>query len=310
MNDLAVIESNVERSRLALADVLTSIREMASLADLRETRARIEALRAWAKIHKQISAIRIDLLHAEVAALVRIVRLGGVDDLPTPDQKAAEYLAGLDDDARAALILQSAAQVTTAAGLVRTLWLAEDRERNRRDLTAKGRQHATQPQPLSDEAIKDADNRITDVAATLKRLLDEYTVVGQPFTVPALAAEIMARAGLTSGLDDALAEGVREVCRTAIRSAPSMHVNGTEIPRLVTTRLPDGSYVRVPVENATLAHFDDMCSLRREQLAQDAAALARLDEVARKLHSIKGARAGSRIGDLIARLSSRRRDAA
>lgn len=290
--------------------LLDSLSRASSLTDLTETRARIEAARAWAKVHNQVREMRLDLLRVEVEALVRIVELGGLATLPARDRKSAEYLAAMTREERSRLVQQSGTS-TTAAGMCRSIFLEEELERERAFGRTKGRRFADGP-PMSDgDRVEAAKDRVAAVSAVLAEVVASYTSEdSQAFTVEDIAEDVINAAALGDAVDPAVREGVREVCRTALRRAPVIEIDGTRLPRLITARDAEGSYVRIPVENALLSHLDEMRDLRREQLAQDSAALDALDAVARKLRSLPGAADESRIGQLVTQSVTRKAGAA
>ena len=292
--------ANVTTSQLDA--LLGQIQAASDIADLTEARARIEAARAWARVHKQVREMRLDLLRVEVEALVRIVELGGVNELPARDRKPAKHLASLSLAERATLVAQAGESSTTAAGMVRAIWTADDLEKERARSRRLGQALATHPSAPHDadmqRLVKESTHRVEHV---LGETLDAFTTAGAPFTVNDFAEEVISAAGIgSSGLDAKIEEGVREVCRAAVLKAPVISVAGTILPRFVTAQDDEGHFFRVPVENATLAHLDQMIEIRRHQLAQDAAKLDELEVVADRLRSMPGADDEARIGGLIA----------
>lgn len=289
-----------------LDTLLDSLRQASSLGDLTEMRARIEAARAWAKVHNQVKEMRLDLLKVEVEALVRVVDLGGLDTLPARDRRAASHLASLTPAERSALV-EASGNATTAAGMCRTVWmeqeLAEERAANR----TRGIRFAERPTAPNGDLVAIARARVADVSAVLANVVESHAdTAGPTFTVDQMADEVINEAALGDDLDPAVKEGVREVCRRALRQAPVVEIDGTRLPRVVTARDEAGNYIRIPVENALLSHFDDMRAMRLEQIQQDQAALEVLDGMAQKLRQIPGADDASRIGDLVAKSLLRR----
>lgn len=212
--------SAIERQRDSLAGVVGAIRNAQSVEQVTEFRARLEAARAWAKVHKKVQQVRLELLTAEVEALVRVVELGGVDLLPSADRKAAEFLAGLSRQERAAFV-RDAKSATTAAGMCRSIWAAEELDAWR----ARGRSHASQAEPT--------DQTITDVEVEAQARQNWTSISGAvhaaaermgegSFTVDKMAELVMEDAGVTfeARQDRAFREGVREVVRKVARSAP------------------------------------------------------------------------------------------
>lgn len=283
--------------------ILMQVRTTSSLTDLTEVRARIEAAKAWARIHKQVKEMRLDLLRVEVEALVRVVQLGGVDTLPARDRKAARYLAGLSIEERATLVARSG-NVTTATGMCRSIWTDQELHAERERSREMGRRLAEMPDLADDEAVQSFIRESSMRAEwVLSDLIDRMTEIGEPFTVGELADELIHKAGISADIaeDPEMEEGVREACRAAIRRQPVVRFgDGTSVPRIITAFSDSGAHVRIPVENAALRHLDQMIGARRRQLEQDAAALAELEAVAARLRSLPGAADEARIGDLLA----------
>lgn len=286
-------------------DALTlAISQTSDISDLHEVRARIEAVKAWAKVHKKAKEMRLDLLRVEMDALVRIVQLGGADTLSTSDRQAAEWLAAMSEADRAA-ILASSATATTVAGMCRSIWREDEVRRQRDRMHTAGIRFAESPEPppaWDEDAIRRARRGYSNIAAGLADILDSYTTEGEPFTISEMAEDILRDTTYTyNEIDPAFQEGVKEVCRTAVRKAPPLTIDGTLIPQFITARLSDGEYIRVPTENALLEHVEDMVRMRAEQLAQDAAALKRLEQFRDRLRDVPGAEVDARVGDLIAK---------
>lgn len=286
-------------------DALTlAISQTSDISDLHEVRARIEAVKAWAKVHKKAKEMRLDLLRVEMDALVRIVQLGGADTLSASDRQAAEWLAAMSEADRAA-ILASSATATTVAGMCRSIWREDEVRRQRDRMHTAGIRFAESPEPppaWDEDAIRRARRGYSNIAAGLADILDSYTTEGEPFTISEMAEDILRDTTYTyNEIDPAFQEGVKEVCRTAVRKAPPLTIDGTLIPQFITARLSDGEYIRVPTENALLEHVEDMVRMRAEQLAQDAAALKRLEQFRDRLRDVPGAEVDARVGDLIAK---------
>lgn len=282
--------------------LINQIKTACDLESLTDARARIEAARAWSRVHKQVKKYRLELLRLEVQALVRIVELGGIDTLTAADQKAAQALAQMSEAERAQLIAESGTS-TTAAGMMRTLWRTQELESENARLRAFGRNLAKDPHfaHLDEEGRRArATEQVYRVEAVLRDVLDERTFEGEPFTVADVAAEILHRATRGDVNDPTIEEGMREVVRAAIKRAPIVTFEGVSLPRLITATTEEGVYVRIPVENARLCDFAEMIEQRQVQLEQDRARLNALSKALAHLRMIAGADDGSRIGDLLA----------
>jgi hypothetical protein len=299
--DVALISDDLENIQHDLASLLAQVRQIDDLADLTEARARIEAVKAWAKIHGEAKALRLTLLTLEAEALVRVIDLGGSDQLATRDRKAAEYLAAMTATERAKFVREGGRQYTTIVGLCASVWREDEDRRWRYDRYRDGRRLAAHPDEMTDaEGIESARSQVQAVSAVLAELVDEHTRSGQSFTIAELAAEVIEAASLHEYDDDQeLLRGVRSVCREAVARAPIVTLEGTALPRFVTARTSEGTYIRIPVENALLSHLADMVALRREQLRQDQTAFDGLVSLHERLTEI--AEGDERIGAIVAR---------
>jgi hypothetical protein len=302
--------SAIVASQIAnLEQIAEAIRATDNLGDLTEARARIEAVRAWAKVHQEVKAIRLQLLVVEVEALVRIVELGGAEQLPSrTDREVAEWLAKLSVVERADLIAKSGA-ATTASWMVRSVWRQQAEKAEKAERKRAGMEMASRP-PLPDaydeEAITAARHRVTNLSAVIAEIAEEYMGGGRSFTVDELADEIISGSAITREMaeDDSFREGVKEVSRRIIRTTAPLSVEGIPIPRIITVRI-GGKYQRIPVANATLAHLDADIASREEQIQHDQAKLQKMMDVRDKLSGMLTAEddaATTRIGTIISRI--------
>lgn len=302
--DLAVITAELAGQNRQTTDLIQRIRVSTDLDDLVEVRARIEAQRAWAKVHGQAKKLRLQLLVVEIEALVRIVELGGLDCLPKRDRRAAQWLASMTVEQRSALIAESGS-ATTAVGLCGTVFQQQDCRDRMAAQKRRGRDFADAPSaddvPINDR-IAAAAARAQDLGGVLHNVLDKWVRQGIEFTVPEIAEQIIEECGIDpEQAGEAFQEGVAEVVRTALRTAPPMVIDGTPIPKVITVRR-DGGYVRIPTENATLAHLDDMILMRREQAQQYLDAVQRLQDAADRLREMAAGDRTIRIGALLAQM--------
>lgn len=295
MTVIEKLDHQVANTKAQLDDMLDHLSAASDPALLNEARARVQAARAWAKAHGKAKALRLDLLRVEVEALVQLAKLGALDGLSSGEKKAAEFLANMTREAREAFV-NTNSTATTAAGMCRSVWREQEYEEDRRRWRATGYKMATSPEPPSDDGVERARERVYYVGAALSRLM-ETVEDRESFTIDDLASEAMREAGLDG--DEAISDGIRHACRESVRRAPSLKVGETILPRFLTARSGDDSYIRIPIENALMSHLDDDIALREEQIKQDMAAVERKKEVRRRLQEL-GAQTDSRIGDVIA----------
>jgi hypothetical protein len=305
---------SLERSPLELAEshqstitaLIEAIQGAAEIADLHEARARTEALRGWAKVHGLTKKMRLDLLRVEVEALVRIVELGGADTLTSADRRAAIWLAEQSPEDLHTLLTRSGS-ATTARGMCQAVWREKEvAEHNRRSFVT-GMKLAQHPQPpnsaaYDEEAILAARDHANSLAGTLASIAESYISNGVEFTIEELAEEII-EAALPDDLaeDSVIRDGIRKVCADMVRRTPPLMIEGTSIPRLITARTLAGKFIRIPILNATMAHLDDMITMRQAQIEQEHASLQKLIQFAEQLKQRGADTADTRIGDIITR---------
>lgn len=307
----------VESAPAMAEGLLLAIKAAEELDDLTAVRANIAAAREWAKVVDRTQELRFDLLQVEVEALVRTVELGGSHLLKKSDRDTGEYFAGLSHAQRVSFLIKEGKEHATAAGMYRAYLRAQrEAEWERRYAQLKlekestGRQFALTPRLsltpyAADDGAGDLENHFSgprNLGACVSNALDVFTG-SDGFTINEFANEVIELADLGQLRDDDdVMEGVREVCRRAIRSAPYIEIGGTKLPRFVTAPMDDSadeSFFRVPVENASVAHFAQMVEMRESQLAQDAAKLSDLRALLLRLREL-AQDDGDRIGGLVA----------
>ena len=294
VNIPAKLDANIQ----AIHEVARQIEGISDGDTLKELRARVEAAKAWAKAHKKIKEVRRDLLSVEVNILRRIVAIGQVEILAPNERPAAEFFHGLSaDDVEDYLTEHDG--VTTATGLYNTIKRIERLEQQVAFMRNRGRENALDARPPSDDAdIEDARDELVSVSAALSSVLENMDSADE-FTIGEMADGILDGLSTPVSSDDTFRRGFEEVCREAVRRAPALRLGATKLPRFVTARVENGKYMRIPIQAAKLWHLKDMCELRREQLKQDADALARLTELYDQLLDVDSACDESSISELV-----------
>lgn len=293
----------LDAQRHALAAIGAALGQMTDPADVNEVRARVEAARAWAKVHKQTKNLRLDLLKVEVEALVRLAELDGTGLLTASEAKAATALAAMTPDERDAM-LREYGSASTAAGVWRAMVRAdEDAAAYREEVATWSRrfsESATDGPTLvhEHEWIGEPMARVTRRA--VRRIVEDHVYGQEPFTPQDIVDELVAGLG---EIPDAVTDGLRAVARGAILSAPTSEWGDTVIPSTITTTVDteDGPrFMRIPVANARVSDVEQMVAYRREQVRLDLEALERLEVFLRKLAEVPGSHPGANVGDLIA----------
>lgn len=290
--ELTQIAQELSKQRQTLSRVMGMVQNAPTVDAVQDLRARVEAAKGWARTYKQTKHLRLDFLRIEISALVRLHELDGLDHLTASEADAAKFLAGLTVEERNEII-SSAGNVTTAAGLVRS-W-----QKNREAASKFKRETAEWAQRFSSDApypeySEDELNRHRNrhgwymSRAVLADYLDELTAKGEPFTVQDVVDTMVDSSIFADDIEDhpVLREGLAEVARKAINSAPPEMWGDTVIPKLVTTFLPHENelvYVRIPVMSSKVWDVEQMIKYRKAQIEQDRKAVARLEEFHQRL---------------------------
>lgn len=298
MTTTLIRRSNLPDFAAQAAGLAVQVRQMLGQAstpiEAMEVHARIQAAKAWAKAHRQLRDIRLDLLAAEVECLVRVWELGGANLLTAVEAAAASWFAEMTPSLRAATITK-ARNVSTAAGLHRW-YIRVDNARSER-VNQHSRGHADAAQPDAPPAEPPAARASRSVRDVLRSLIEERTETGVPFDVATVADDLLA-ATFAGDMDEDYVEGARHVVQHAITHASPDVIDGTIIPKVITIRTAAG-YIRIPTASATLAHLDEWLAFRQEQADLVVAATERVRKFVERVRSINPSPTG-RVADTIA----------
>lgn len=306
---LATVSKDLAAQSDQLTRLLHAVPHMTREEDVQEVRARIDAARAWARAHKRLKEVRLDLLLLEIRALVRAWELGATTLTGGETETAAEYALLTDEEIRN--LVSSFGSATTAAGLMRSVKAKDAEVRKHADEVKEWADAFTTAHPYQKLKFVDSDlgpfeyRYAQGITAVLAQVLDDSEDMDS-FTVESIVEGIEDRLEINPlTTDPAIREGLKEVARAAIRKPHIETWNGTKIPRFITTMLPHTEasnvieYVRLPVMNAKIRDLKVMLGIREEQLAQDKAALKRLHDFYDQLVGECGATADSNIGEII-----------
>lgn len=175
--------------------------------------------------------------------------------------------------------VQRSGKVTTAAGMCQAIWRQEAAEERkdfgRRWASGKGRMK---------------------VSDAIEARMSDYTQSGMPFEVAEMAEGVAAVLGEP---DEDFMQGVREMCRKALRESPTELVGETIIPKYVTSQLPDGTWVRVPALNATYGDLLISLAAREDQMEKVQNALDKFRTFVEKVASFTPEK-DDRVQDILA----------
>lgn len=302
---LIPLSDQLEQARLTVADIAVRIATTTDPDDLKDLSDRIRVAREWARVQKIAAQMRTDLLWLEVMCLRRIHTLGAMEILGSHPRTAARFFGPLSE-AECREVLAANEEATTAY----SVYLHHHRDLDARAAEELGRgfaERAPYYPPASDDdrniEARTAAYERRDIQGALAAALNHFAGLADGFTIAAFADDVIDSIGIDHWIedDDAFRAGVREVCREAVRRAPTHRVilGGIRAPRFVTcfTTHEGGTFVRIPFENADLTQFQQMVDMRHEQLREDMAALDRLERVLKELQAVDDG-SGLQLGQL------------
>jgi len=306
-SQLDIVNRELSKHHHQLRSVISMVKNAGSPDQVADLRARMEAIKAWARTHKQVKHLRLDLLRIEIAALVRMVELGGLDQLSSTEAECAQYLAGLSESEREQIITEGG-NATTATGLVRSWRKGKEEVRRFRHETQEwvSRFSSDTPYPeYSESKLQETRSEYGwyKMRSNLQDIVDSYTELEEPFTIQDVVDQFTDEIDDPQFIEDhpELKAGLKEVARKAVYSAPPEMWGDTVIPKTITTLIPDGEefvYIRVPVMVAKVCDVEQMVKLREEQLKQDEAALSKLRAFHSKLLN-NAASADANVGEIL-----------
>lgn len=291
-----------DNAPVASLDTLAAIAVYARTVDdpeiLKGLTARINAARELAKMQDDVRDIRRMLMHAEVAV---IIRRGELEHSKLNAWEKSAYTAFVAAGETGTRVYVDAhfEEHGKASTLGRTLL----REQRDEEFRAQGEEFVRDPQAHARELKEngtetewsdlDAYERYIegsreDVYSHMQSIIEAFTKTGQPFTVNEVADELIDWVGETPSScevyadDIAFRDGVRRMCREAVRASTTLMFEGDRLPASVAVTADQG-WVRIPLRSVTPS---DLASTIRERELQIARDQASVDRLARFLKSI------------------------
>lgn len=269
-----------------LAAIAVYARTVNDTDTLKSLTARINAARELAKMQDDVRDIRRMLMHAEVAVLTRRMELKD-PKLTMWDKIAVKAFHRAGDDATREYVDLHFEDHGKAMQIGRAL----HEEQKAEDALKQGEEFARTPEQIAEwarraadrspgeselaESLRDATRE--DVASSMRDIIEGYTYTGEPFTVEDVTDALIGRMGSdTYYADDAaFRDGVRRVCREAVRTASAIEFEGERLPSTIAVETGVG-WVRIPLASATPAHLASTIREREDQIARDQASVDRL----------------------------------
>ena len=276
---------------------IIALDKMNTPEELTQADKQIRLLREWAKMNGRIDELREKILWLELKALKRIGELadGSIETAKTmlsgPKLKASMFFATLTDDELEKLRDKFPSAIT--AGQIITAWKKEqDREKQQQI----GREFAAGKKELlsSGQAYvltTDDEHRCwhtKTIKNAIEQLLENYAIDGVTFTIQNLADNILLNYPELNRVDSAFREGIKEVCRAAVRDEKIDLFEQAGLPAFVTVISKEG-YVRIPIGSANKIQLQELLKLRQGQAAALNTVVKKLEKLIADLDGVGAA---------------------
>lgn len=303
MNEVTVLDQKTLKMKKEIISVIEYLKESNDSEKIRETYDQGRAWRSYYKTLGIVEEIRVELLQIEIICIVRLYDLGA--ELP---KKVSEPMAvffktnGIDVN----YYLKEYSNIFTALGIYKKYIKMQDLKNAFHAGVKAGFNKDNQTDKnLSESEIKNKSmSNYYDIQAAMKRIADELSVEGKSFTVSEMADKYFDEYNKKeiSEEDGAYKEGLKEVCRYALRTTKIDTVGEREAPRYVTyidSVLDEERFMRIPFEYATLDQLGHMIKFRELQLKQDSGSLENLKNILDDLLGMAGNQKTKRVGDIL-----------
>lgn len=258
-------------TRQALSSLAEYARTAETPAILDELSIKTRAARELADLQDDADEIRRLLMHVDVAILMRRAELG--EKLHARGVAAVKVFTDVGPERVAEFIESHGTDYGKASSLL--LGLAAKIKAD--DEAAHGESFALRPtyaRPYSEPTAEQVREQLrASLAADLHGLVAAYTELGQPFTVDQVTDDLLDYCNDVADSDrlyrSAFRDGVRRMCREAVRNASTVRYDGKALPDAIAVYAPREGWVRIPLANATPAHLSQTISVRLEAIQRD-----------------------------------------
>lgn len=267
MSTITVRRMDVDEALQRLASLAGQIGSMDAPATLDALDA-AKAIQSLIKIRKMAADVAKEAIWLEALCLRR---LGGIIDddgiIPPHLRPAANHFAPMSDTELRTFL--DAYSSSTALGSYRRF----RREESARQEEKRGRAWASGQDDRYDEIesprFQDRVKQYSDnIRAAATALVSEALIDGGlPLKVSDLAVVLIEDHFPDMQANPAFRRGVAKVLDDAIRSAPSPITEySADTPRFIACTTPDGDWVRVPIQYATVGQYKEYLAYRRQQI--------------------------------------------
>ena len=257
-------------------EIIVDIGKFLTKEDIKETMDKVKKARELAKVLEKLNEVRLDLFRIEIAAVIRASELDiNIKGVTKEESKMFQSIGNRPEEYQSLY-----GEVWTTSQVVwayrRKVKIGEAKDRGRsfyKEQAAKNENHESFYYSLQD---------------AMRIIIETASTQDKPFSTDDLYKSLIKSVKHENPETDieAYSEGVKEICRNAMRSEKILTIGEKKAPAFVTVKTDSGDYIRVPFRLSNIDQLESMIEIREEQLKQNQAALNNLIKIKEDLESL------------------------
>lgn len=273
MNELQLAMNDVS---INTDKIIIEINNYFTEEDIKEIINKVKKTRELAKVLEKLNEVRFDLFRIEIAAVIKASELDiKINGITKEESKIFQSIGNRPEEYQ-----KLYGEVWTTSQVVwahrRKVKIGEAKDKGRsfyKQNVAKNENHESFYYSLQD---------------AMKTIIETASSKDKPFSTNDLYIELIKAAKKENPDTDieAYSEGVKEICRNAMKAEKILTIGEKKAPAFVTTKTESGDYIRVPFRLSNIDQLESMIEIREEQLKQDQAALDNLIKIKEDLESL------------------------
>ena len=273
MNELQLAMNGVS---INADKVIIEINNYFTESDIKDTINKVKKARELAKVLEKLNEVRLDLFRIEIAAVIRASELDiNIKGVTKEESKMFQSIGNRPEEYQSLY-----GEVWTTSQVVwayrRKVKIGEAKDRGRsfyKEQAAKNENHESFYYSLQD---------------AMRTIIETASKQDKPFSTDDLYKSLIKSVKYENPESDieAYSEGVKEICRNAMRSEKILTIGEKKAPAFITTKTINGNYLRVPFRLSNIEQLESMIEIREEQLRQDQMALENLIKIKEDLESL------------------------
>ena len=276
MEGKEITVSNLHEMSGQIHGLVNYIKNNLDEKEIHDYHKKVKATREYLKMMHEIEGMRVNLLEVEIACIIRIYELKG-NIKGVPNKILSFY--GENPDMPIEYYTDKFPWCVTAHQIYNAFHLDEKKSKSHDYGMESGQGVTDESTDMPTEEIRrNAIHQYFDIDSAMNYLINHLSDSEEAFTINNMMEELQ-------DIPEEYKEGVKEICRKALRSSKIDTIGDKKAPRFVTymdKNIMD-QWLRIPFENATLKQLNQMVILREEQLSQDQKAYNNLQSIYEEL---------------------------